>query len=145
MKMFLGEYNPNITTGNRIALPKKHREQLAKNEVVLSKGFERCILIYDFKDWGERVEKQVDNLTDAAVLSEEIKPVKRSDLERYLYTSAVETTIDAQGRIVLPVPLLEYAGLKESTAVIGVGDHIEIWDLATWKEHLKNISENVTE
>jgi MraZ protein len=145
MKMFLGEYNPNITTGNRIALPKKHREQLAKSEVVLSKGFEKCILIYDYKDWGERVEKQVDNLTNAAVLSKEIKSVKRSDLERYLYTSAVEIAIDAQGRIVLPAPLLEYAGIKECTAVIGVGDHIEIWDLETWKEHLKNISENVTE
>ncbi len=62
MKMFLGEYSPNITSGNRIVLPKKHREQLADNAVVLSKGFEKCILIYDMGDWGERVERQIDNL-----------------------------------------------------------------------------------
>ncbi len=143
MKMFLGEYNPNITTGNRIALPKKHREQLAENEVVLAKGFEKCVLVYDYKDWGERVERQVDNLTENVFLDDSAKPAKRSDLERYLYTSATETSIDGQGRMVIPANLLDYAGIKESTAVIGVGDHIEIWDLASWKAHIKNISENM--
>jgi len=143
MKMFLGEYNPNITTGNRIALPKKHREQLAGDEVVLAKGFEKCVLVYDYQDWGERVERQVDNLTENAFLDASAKPVKRGDLERYLYTSAIETSIDGQGRMVIPANLLEDAGIKDSTAVIGVGDHIEIWDLASWKAHIKNISENI--
>ena len=143
MKMFLGEYNPNITTGNRIALPKKHREQLAGDEVVLAKGFEKCVLVYDYQDWGERVERQVDNLTENAFLDASAKPVKRGDLERYLYTSAIETSIDGHGRMVIPANLLEYAGIKDSTAVIGVGDHIEIWDLASWKAHIKNISENI--
>jgi MraZ protein len=145
MKMFLGEYNPNITTGNRIALPKKHREQLAEDEVVLSKGFEKCVLVYGYKDWGERVERQVDNLAETAIFDGEAKPAKRSDLERYLYTSAVETSVDAQGRMVIPANLLEYAGIKDATAVIGVGDHIEIWDFATWQAHLKNVSEKMTE
>ncbi|MBP8961005.1 division/cell wall cluster transcriptional repressor MraZ [Patescibacteria group bacterium] len=145
MKMFLGEYNPNITTGNRIALPKKHREQLAENEVVLAKGFEKCVLVYDYKDWSERVERQVDNLTEASFANGNTKLTKRSDLERYLYTSATETSVDAQGRIVIPAHLLDYAEIKEATAVIGVGDHIEIWDLVTWQEHIKNIAESMAE
>ncbi len=136
MKMFLGEYSPNVTTGNRIALPKKHREQFDGDTVVLARGFEKCILVYDFGSWSARVERQVDNLAGTA---------KRSDLERYIYTSAVETSIDAQGRIVIPSELKEYAGVEGKTAVIGVGDHIEIWDKEIWKEHVEKISEKISE
>jgi len=44
MKMFLGEYQPNITDGSRISLPKKLREQIEGDEVILSKGFEDASL-----------------------------------------------------------------------------------------------------
>ena len=137
MKMFLGEYSPNITSGNRIALPKKHREQLTDSAVVLSKGFEKCILIYDMGDWSERVERQIDNLASEGL--------KRSNLERYIYTSATEASVDLQGRLVIPADLKNYAGITGKTAVIGVGDHVEIWNNSVWKEHLKNISERIPE
>jgi len=41
MKMFLGEYNPNLTEGSRLALPKKMREQIASDQIVLTKGLRR--------------------------------------------------------------------------------------------------------
>jgi len=134
MRMFLGEYNPNITEGSRIALPKKHRDQIS-NGVVLSKGFEKCVLVYDKEDWLNKAEKQVENLAGTA---------KRSDLERYLYTSADEVSIDTQGRLVIPAALKDYAGIKKETAVIGVGDHVEIWDKETWERHIGNVSEMLT-
>ncbi len=134
--MFLGEYNPNLTSGNRIVLPKKHREQLSCKTVVVSKGFDKCILVYAVDDWVNRVERQVDNL-----VAEGNGP--RSDLERYLYTSAQEVRVDAQGRIVLPSDLVSYAGMHTETAVIGVGDHIEIWDLAVWQKHFKKIEKGI--
>lgn len=137
MKMFLGEYSPNITSGNRIALPKKHREQLNGEAVVLSKGFEKCILVYDINDWSERVERQVDNLSSEGI--------KRSNLERYIYTSAAEASVDSQGRLVIPSELKDYAQIKGKTSVIGVGDHVEIWDSMVWEQHLKNISEKIPE
>jgi MraZ protein len=130
MKMFLGEYNPNITEGSRIALPKKLREQILGDQVVLSRGFEKCVLVYDKNDWVEKAQKQVDNL----------QGFKTSDLERYLYTSAAETAVDAQGRVVLPANLKDFAQITKETAVIGVGDHIEIWDRISWQEHLEKIT-----
>lgn len=149
-KMFLGEYFPNMTEGNRVALPKKHREQIRSNKVVLTKGFEKCILVYEYQDWGHKAQKQIDNLSEANLASANglhkgANVIKRSDLERFLYTSAIETVIDAQGRVVLPTSLLEYAGIEDETAVIGVGDHVEIWNHAVWQEHLKNISQIVAE
>lgn len=134
VKMFLGEYNPNITEGSRIALPKRHREQVSGDSVVLSKGFEKCIYVYDTSDWAEKAEKQVENIKSE---------MKKSDLQRYLYTSAVDASVDGQGRLVLPANLKVYAGISVKTAVIGVGDHIEIWDLDLWQEHLKKITEEL--
>lgn len=135
MNMFLGEYNPNITEGSRIALPKKFREQISKNEVVLSKGFEKCIFVYNTNEWTQNVQKQVENLQGN---------INKSDLERYLYTSASESAIDTQGRLVIPANLKEYAGINNKTAVIGVGDHIEIWDLESWKAHVEKISNKLS-
>jgi MraZ protein len=131
MRMFLGEYSPSITEGSRITLPKKLREQIRGDEVVLSRGFERCIFIYDKEDWVAEANKQVDS---------PINDKRTRELKRYMYASATATTIDPQGRVVLPSSLKDYAGLSKRTTVIGAGDHVEIWDSATWKEYLEKIS-----
>lgn len=131
MKMFLGEYQPNITEGSRIALPKKLREQINGDELILSKGFESCIFAYDKEDWLTEAQKQIENpITDS----------RTRDLKRYMYSGAVETTIDAQGRIVIPGNLKDYAGIKQKTVVIGAGDHVEIWDVDKWSKHSEKIS-----
>ena len=129
--MFLGEYQPNITEGSRIALPKKLREQIKGEELILSKGFESCIFAYDKEDWLVEAQKQIENpITDS----------RTRDLKRYMYSGAVETTIDAQGRIVVPGNLKDYAGIKQKTVVIGAGDHVEIWDVENWNKHSEKIS-----
>ncbi len=131
MRMFLGEYQPNITEGSRIALPKRLRDQIHGDEVILSRGFEKCIFIYDKEDWMNEANKQVENpITD----------MKTRDLKRYMFAGAAETTVDAQGRLVLPANLKDYAGVDKKTSVIGAGDHIEIWDLDSWQAHLQKIS-----
>ena len=131
MRMFLGEYQPNITEGSRIALPKKLRDQITGEEVILSRGFEDCIFVYDKQDWIAESNKQVENpITDA----------RTRDLKRYMYAGASEASIDNQGRIVIPGNLIDYAKLDKETAVIGAGDHIEIWSLDSWKKHLEKIS-----
>ncbi|MBW6441298.1 division/cell wall cluster transcriptional repressor MraZ [Patescibacteria group bacterium] len=135
MKMFLGEYQPNITEGSRIALPKKLREQISGDEIILSKGFEKCIFVYDKEDWVTEAQKQIENpITDS----------RTRDLKRYMYSGASETTIDSQGRVVIPNNLKEYAQINKKTIVIGAGDHVEIWDLDNWSEHSEKISFNLS-
>lgn len=131
MRMFLGEYQPNITDGSRVALPKRLRDQIRGEGVVVSRGFEKCIFVYDKEDWVTESQKQVEN---------PISDVKTRDLKRYMFASALETTVDSQGRIVLPVNLKEYAGIDKKTSIIGAGDHVEIWDSESWKVHLAKIS-----
>jgi MraZ protein len=139
MKMFLGEYNPNITEGSRIALPKKMREQIEGSAVVLTRGFEKCIYIYDVKDWQEQAEKYIESSKVDA------QQAKIRDLERYIYSSAQEATLDSQGRLVIPANLLEYAGVESETAVIGVGNRIEVWDEDLWRTHNAKITQELSQ
>jgi len=135
MRMFLGEYQPNITEGSRIALPKKLREQVRGDDLILSKGFEKCIFVYDKEDWVLEAQKQVEN---------PISDAKTRDLKRYMYAGASESTIDSQGRIVLPAGLLAYAEINKKTAVVGAGDHVEIWDLDNWNAQIGKISQELS-
>lgn len=131
MRMFLGEYQPNITEGSRIALPKKLRDQVTGDEIILSRGFEQCIFAYAKEDWLSEAQKQLEN---------SITDVKSRDLKRYMYASASEASIDTQGRIVIPTALKDYANIDKKASVIGAGDHFEIWDTDVWHAHLAKIS-----
>ena len=133
MKMFLGEYNPNLTEGSRLALPKKMREQIASDQVVLTKGFEKCVYIFDKEDWSEQAIKQIENSSIEG-------QGKIRDLERYIYTSAVESNVDAQGRFVVPSSLTDYAEISDSTTIVGVGNRIEVWSKNNWEEYKHKIS-----
>ena len=135
MKMFLGEYQPNLTDGSRLALPKKLREQILGDEVVLSRGFEKCIFVYDKQDWINESQKQVDNpITD----------LRTRDLRRYMFAGALDSKLDSQGRMIVPNNLLSYAGIDKEVTVIGAGDHIEIWNTATWNAYFENVSNSLT-
>jgi len=135
MKMFLGEYQPNLTEGSRLALPKKLREQILGDEVVLSRGFEKCIFVYDKQDWIIESQKQTDSpITDS----------KTRDLRRYMFAGASDSKLDSQGRVVIPTNLQDYASLNKSITVIGAGDHIEIWDTESWNQYFQNVQNSLT-
>lgn len=123
--MFLGSFVPSFDINSRrLALPKKIRAYLAKNEVILSFGFEKCIFGFDTKSWQKQSQKQLD-----------LPLTQRSsrDLRRFFFASAASVTLDDQGRLVIPSTLLDYAQV-EKPVIIGAGDHFEIWDQRVWQK-----------
>ena len=139
MKMFLGEYNPNMTAGSRLALPKRMREQIAESSIVLTRGLEKCIQIYDKEDWQEQAEKFISNS------KEDTANAKTRDIERYIFASAMGVNIDSQGRFVIPSSLIDYAEINEQTAIVGVGNRIELWDKNLWDQHFGRISNELSQ
>ncbi len=134
MPMFLGEYQPNVTEGARVALPRRLRVSVRGQEVILARGFERCILGYDKQEWQQEAQKQEES---------SISNVKARKLKRYLYSQAAEVSFDKQGRFVIPASLKTYAGIKNRLTVIGAGDHFEIWDGKVWSKHLSGLEKEV--
>lgn len=131
MKMFLGEYDHSLDDRGRVTLPKKIREELDSQSVVLSRGFEACIFGYDRDSW----ERQSRTHIETSVTEPEARR-----LRRYMFSAAEKVEIDKIGRIVLPAHLKEYAHVESQVVVIGAGDHFEIWDHERWKEYAAELA-----
>ena len=60
--------------------------------------------------------------------------VKTRDIQRMLYANAMDVTPDKQGRILIPQYLKTHANITKDIIIIGAGNHIEIWDKASYEE-----------
>ncbi len=122
--VFIGEFQVSFTGLGRVVLPKKIRELLKGNSFIVTKGFDNCLAGFDKQDW----ETRAQGLLQVSLLEQE-----QLDKRRFVFSSACSIDIDEQGRFVIPKNLLEFAGLEKKVAIIGVGDHFEIWDEEAWR------------
>ena len=128
--MLLGEHEHTLDEKNRLTLPARFRTAMADG-VVLTRGLDSCVEAYPTGDWTQLVE---DRLAGLDPLSRESRV-----LERFYYTGAIEAKPDKQGRVMLPTSLARNAGIGREVVVAGVGDHLEIWDRAAWRDHVKEL------
>lgn len=126
--MFLGEYEHNIDTKGRLAIPAKFRAQMEQGAVI-SKGMGTCLSIYLMARWEE---KSAELVADKS--SDELR-----DFERRIYPSASEVELDSQGRIVIPAKLRIYGQLGTEVTIAGVRDHIEVWDREVWRAYQEKL------
>ena len=59
------------------------------------------------------------------------------DYIRVFLSGASDEVPDKQGRVTVPAPLRQYAGLDRELAVVGAGSRAEIWDAAAWQQYLE--------
>lgn len=123
--MLAGSFGHKLDSKGRTVLPARFRGELG-NVVVATIGFEHCIILYTMSRWKD-FEGKLNTLPS-------FKKSTR-DLRRALFSNAMEQEIDSAGRINIPLPLRKYAGIDQEITIVGVEDHIEIWDAAKWKEY----------
>jgi MraZ protein len=56
--------------------------------------------------------------------------------ERISFALASKVELDAQGRLLLNERLRKRAGLKDRITLVGVRDHIELWNNENWEQYL---------
>src|SRR4051795_8284708 len=125
--MLLGEFEHTIDEKNRLTLPAKFRKAL-EGGVVVTRGLDQCLYAFPGADWEQSVRARLSALDP---LSKEARLMRR-----FFYSGATEAEPDKQGRVMIPAALLQHANLVRDVVVAGVDDHLEIWDRATWREHL---------
>ena len=59
---------------------------------------------------------------------------KQRRLNRAIFANAFSLYVDGQGRIALPVPLREYAGINDELIIAGANTYLELWNKAQWQE-----------
>ena len=124
--LFLGEYQGSFSGPGRILLPKKMRELLKGTSFVLTRGLDKCLAGYDSVEYESKAKELFQtSMLDSTKLAE----------RRVLFASTVYVEIDEQGRFVIPKHLMEYANLGKNVAIVGVGDHFEVWDEKEWNKY----------
>ena len=137
--MLLGEYEHALDEKNRLTLPAKFRQAFADGVFVV-RGIDPCLLVFPPDGWNRFVAGSLEGLNP---FSREAR-----QMSRFIFAGATETDLDRQGRIMLPAPLIEHAGLERDVIVAGVRDHLEIWDRAAWRrelDHVEGSAERVAE
>jgi MraZ protein len=110
----------------RLFLPARFREPL-DGGLVITRGQERCLYVFPEAEFA-RIYAQ---LRQAPVTSRSAR-----DFGRVLLSGASNETPDKQGRVTVPPPLREYAGLTKECVVVGAGSRVEVWDAEAWATYL---------
>lgn len=124
--MFRGATKVTLDAKGRMAIPMRHRERLAARgdgQVVCTVDPDYCLLLYPLPDW-EEIERKIMRLPS-------FQPKARR-LQRLMVGYATEIEIDANGRVLVPRELREFAGLEKQAILIGQGAKLELWDEARW-------------
>ena len=131
--MFYGTHEHTIDEKNRLTLPARFRDAL-DGGVVLVRGIDRTVDVYPRSSWEASAERisALDSLTREA-----------REMKRFVFAGATVTDLDKQGRVLVPTDLTRHASLGRDVAVVGVDDHIEIWDRPQWASHVSAIEGSV--
>ncbi len=126
--MFTGLSDIAMDGKGRLAMPARFRAPLLDEEggrLTLTIDIEEtCLLIYPASEW------QVLAAKLAALPS--LNPQARR-IQRLVLGHAHEVEMDTNGRILLPAPLREFAGLDKHLVLVGQGRKFELWDQAHWR------------
>jgi MraZ protein len=127
--MYFGEYTVKVDDKGRLTVPSRLRNVMeVEGDAVwyMTRGFDGCIAMYPRDEW-RRIRAQVSRYSS-------MNP-KALDFRRMFFSSMGEAKIDGQGRMAVAPHLRELGGIDaESEAVlIGVDDHLEIWNLDRWR------------
>ena len=133
--VFRGVTQLALDAKGRLAIPAKHRDALAgradaadangTGTVVLTADPSRCLLVYPRAAW-EPIQARLMALSS---FNEQIR-----GLQRLIVGHADDVDIDANGRILVPPALRQYASLDHHVVLVGQGNKFELWDEARWQE-----------
>ena len=133
--MFYGSYSHNLDNKGRLVVPSKMRDEFGGKAYIL-KGFDGCLSIYKEADFAKLMEK-INSLSFN-------KKVNRAFIRAQL-DSVCELEIDRQGRALLPTSLLNRYNIGKEVIVVGVYDHIEVWNKKDYEDFSKTANSSFEE
>jgi MraZ protein len=127
--LLTGTHPRSLDDKNRLALPKRIRDAFGEQvtQIFLAPGPDQCLWLFD----QDSLEKLAHKLDQAPAADGGARVFRR------LFFAQMEAAdLDKAGRIVVPPRLAQLAGLGREVVLLGVRDHLELWDAAKWQEYL---------
>ncbi len=125
--MFFGRYEHTLDEKNRIVIPFKMRGE-AGSMLYVMKGYDGALSLYKESDFNSLMEE---------ISTYSFQKKNNRDYIRTQMSSTYDLEVDKLGRITIPTALINRYGIGKEVFIIGVVDHIEIWDKAKYLEYEK--------
>lgn len=123
--MFLGEFFHSLDDKGRVVMPSGFRPRL-EDGCVVAKGQDGQLVIFSADDFQARAGDVLE------------RPQNRSGrrFSRTVFAGADLQALDKSGRVLVKPDLRSFANLEAGSeiAVIGVFDHVELWNKGTYEE-----------
>jgi MraZ protein len=133
MLLLTGEYRHVVDSKSRVLISNKLRNQIDAEEhgsnFYLVLGANGILCLYPEK-YFEQIVLSVAPQTTA--------PDEAVAFERMSFALTSKVELDNQGRLLLNENLRKRAGLKDQITLVGVRDHIELWNKESWEQYLSD-------
>jgi MraZ protein len=127
--LLTGTYPRTLDEKKRLAIPRRLREQLGDPETLyVTPGPDQSLWLYTQAS----LEQLAEKLDQAPATDAEARVFRRL---YFAQTEAVD--VDRSGRILAPDRLVQFAGLQHEVILIGVRDHLELWDAGKWQRYIE--------
>jgi MraZ protein len=126
--LLTGTHPRTLDDKKRLGLPRRLRELLGEPETLfVTPGPDQCLWLYT----QPALEQLAATLDQAPATDAEARVFRRL---YFAQTEAVD--VDRSGRILIPERLVQFASLQHEVVLIGVRDHLELWDAGKWQQYL---------
>lgn len=128
--LLTGTFHRTLDDKSRFAIPRPLRDALGPGEnatLYLAPGTDGSLELYS----EEAFERLAGKLANGPGNDREVRA-----FNRLFYGQVQRIELDKQGRARLPAELAQLASLGKDLVLVGVRDHIEIWDLQRWEAYL---------
>jgi MraZ protein len=121
--MLIGSYTARFDKSGRIKIPEKFRISIEENygkDVFVTSLTDESVQIYPLPVW-----EKLSGISDEGTLH--LKPAIRKFMIR-VNRRGNHNQIDSKGRVLISQVLRERANLEEQVEVIGLSNHLEVWN-----------------
>ena len=131
---FKGHVEHSLDAKNRLSIPARYRAAFASG-IVLSQDSDACL-----SAWTPEAQERI---IDRALAGKNPLGREYKQIQRYFNANSFDLELDSAGRVIVPPPLVEHAGIHKDVVVAGVGDHLEVWSRDRWREEKSVLEESI--
>ena len=137
--LLAGTFRRSLDEKLRFAIPACLREAFGfpENSILyLAPGTDGTLALYPEQSFSRLAEKLEQGSTN-------VKEVRA--FSRVFFAQVQRVELDRHGRVRLPAELAQLATLSKEIVLVGVRDHMEIWDAERWEAYLSQTQPNYDE
>lgn len=128
--MFYGTYQHRLNSKNQVTVPSRLRDAIDEQKegkgLFVAQLDPNCLYLFTPRGVQEMVDRAKAKWANG-----------QQDFLRIFTSKIVPVECDGQGRIVIPAPMKDAAGIAADVVFVGAHRHVELWNPERWAEYQK--------